>query len=835
MKTNQVELLAPAGNMAALHAAVTGGADAVYLGLETFNARRGADNFTLETLREACDFAHLRGVSIYVTMNTIILPDEVGEALECVRQAYRAGADGFIVQDIGLAAEISRTLPEASLHLSTQMNTHNLAGVRAAARLGAERITLAREVSLDEIALLCAAAAEEGMEVEVFAHGALCVCYSGQCFMSSMIGGRSANRGMCAQACRLPYELQNKALQKSLPSPGDHLLSPQDLCTVDRVDDLVAAGAASLKIEGRMKSPEYVFAVTSVYRKALDAALAKENAAITDADRDRLTDAFSRGFTTAYLDGKRGNDIMSYQRPNNRGLFLGRVDEVRDGAAYLKSAHALTEGDVLEFWTRKGNGTLTLGPVRTDKKGRYHLPLEGKTRTVKAGDRVFRVRSAEAAFEDDAREPRVPLVGTATLHIGEPLRMEFHPAAEADIEGAPRTTLAVARRLQAAFPDGVSGVAEGAPVEAARTRAVSFDDVAAHIDRLGNTPYQLVNLTIDMDDGVGIGFSALHGVRAAALDALTEVLTAEGHGRTLPRTIPREPLPAARPTGCRVAVTVTNPACARAAKRAGAHLIYVPALNYRRGEAVIAGQKNAAAEQAGYPKGCIPIMPVADHEAVGGAREAVVDADVWKYAAEGKPLLAESLGAMERASEEGALLDVGPHVPITNQLSLAVASEFDAQRVWLSPELTLRQIEEVAKDAPVELGVLLIGAQELMVTEHCMLMSQGPCDENCAVCPRRKSPHVLKDRKGYEFPVVTDAMGRSHLYNAVELDIASSMPELLAAGISSYMVDATLMNAEETAHAVGRAIRALHVAQNDGNAIAKMPNTTSGHLYRGVS
>ena len=835
MKTNQVELLAPAGNMAALHAAVAGGADAVYLGLETFNARRGADNFTLETLREACDFAHLRGVSVYVTMNTIILPDEVGEALECVRQAYRAGADGFIVQDIGLAAEISRTLPEASLHLSTQMNTHNLAGVRAAVRLGAERITLAREVSLDEIALLCAAAAEEGMEVEVFAHGALCVCYSGQCFMSSMIGGRSANRGMCAQACRLPYELQNKALQKSLPSPGDHLLSPQDLCTVDRVDDLVAAGVASLKIEGRMKSPEYVFAVTSVYRKALDAALAKENAAITDADRARLTDAFSRGFTTAYLDGKRGNDIMSYQRPNNRGLFLGRVDEVRDGGAYLKSAHALAEGDVLEFWTRKGNGTLTLGPVGTDKKGRYHLPLEGKTRTVKAGDRVFRVRSAEAAFEDDAREPRVPLVGTATLHIGEPLRMEFRPAAEADIEGAPRTTLAVARRLQAAFPDGVSGVAEGAPVEAARTRAVSFDDVAAHIDRLGNTPYQLVNLTIDMDDGVGIGFSALHGVRAAALDVLTEALTAEGHGRTLPRTTPREPLPAARPTGCRVAVTVTNPACARAAKRAGAHLIYVPALNYRRGEAVIAGQKNAAAEQAGYPKGCIPIMPVADHEAIGGAREAVVDADVWKYAAEGKPLLAESLGAMERASEEGALLDVGSHVPITNGLALAVASEFGAARVWLSPELTLRQIEEVAKDAPVELGVLLIGAQELMVTEHCMLMSQGPCDENCAECPRRKSPHVLKDRKGYEFPVVTDAMGRSHLYNAVELDIASSMPELLAAGISSYMVDATLMNAEETAHAVGRAIRALHVAQNDGNAIAKMPNTTSGHLYRGVS
>ncbi|MEC4183479.1 U32 family peptidase [Adlercreutzia sp. R21] len=895
----KVELLAPAGNEAALHAAVAGGADAVYLGLGSFNARRGADNFTIDTLRSACEYAHMRGVSIYVTMNTVILPGEVAEALECVRQAYRAGADGFIVQDIGLAAEITRTLPEASLHLSTQMNTHNLAGVRAAARLGAERITLARELSLPEVALLCAAAEEEGMEVEVFAHGALCVCYSGQCFMSSMIGGRSANRGMCAQACRLPYELKNAALQKELPSPGDHLLSPQDLCTVDMVPQLVEAGVASLKIEGRMKSPEYVYAVTSVYRKALDTALAacactsgtdsvggdlgrpsssEVDPAITDADRDRLTDAFSRGFTTAYLDGKRGNDIMSYKRPNNRGLFLGRVDEVRDSAAFLKSDHVLAEGDVLEFWTRKGNGTLTLGPVRADKKGRYHLPLEGKTRMVKPGDRVFRVRSAEAAFEDDAREPRVPIVGTATLHIGEPLSIEFRVATEGEVLAAflppdvvpgadagalpchpersaagaePKdlpnlvraalpdelcTSLAVARRLGDAFPDGAPlGIAEGLDVEAARTRAVSFDDVAAHIDRLGNTPYQLVNLTIDMDDNVGIGFSQLHHARAEALDCLQLLILAGTIERPLPRVAAREPLPAAHPAGCRVAVTVTNPACARAAKRAGAHIIYVPALNYRRGEAVIAGQRNAAAEQAGYPKGCIPIMPVVDHEATGMSREAAVAYDVWKYVDAGKPLMAESLASLERAAEEDAVISVGAHLPVTNELSLRTVRDFGAERVWLSPELTLRQIEELSKDAPVELGVLLIGAQELMVTEHCMLMSQGPCDEDCAVCPRRKSPHYLRDRKGFEFPVVTDCFGRSHLYNSVELDVASSMPELLAAGVSSYMVDATLMNAEETAHAVGRAIRALHVAQNDGNAIAKMPNTTSGHLYRGVS
>ncbi|NBI32507.1 DUF3656 domain-containing protein [Enterorhabdus sp. P55] len=849
-----VELLAPAGTPEALHAAVAAGADAVYLGLEAFNARRNAGNFSLEALREACAYAHLRGVSVYVALNTVILPDEVTDALECARQAYRAGADAFIVQDIGLAAELSRTLPEARLHVSTQMNTINLAGIRAATRLGARRVTLGRELSVEEVAVLAAEAAELGMEVEAFAHGALCVCYSGQCFMSSLIGGRSANRGLCAQACRLPYELRNRALQKSLPSPGDHLLSPQDLCTVDLMPALVEAGVASLKIEGRMKSPEYVQAVVSVYRKALDAALASPSAqdapsapaqpGVTDADRDRLTDAFSRGFTTAYLEGERGNGIMSYRRPNNRGLFLGRVDEVRDAAAFLKSDHVLAEGDVLEFWTRKGNGTLTLGPVRTDKRGRYHLPLEGKARTVKAGDRVFRVRSAEATFADDAREPRVPIVGVATLRIGEPLSVAFRLATEAEVlaalpanrDDAARTSLAIARRLAAAFPEGgLLGVAEGQEVEAARTRAVSLDDAAAHIDRLGNTPYQLVSLAIDLDDNVGIGFSQLHHIRAEALDRLQSLILAGTADRPLPRVVPRDPAPAAHPSGCRIAVTVTNPACARAAKRAGAHLIYVPALNYRRGEAVIAGQLNAAAEQAGYPKGCIPIMPVVDHEAVGSSREAVVAHDVWKYAVEDKPLMAESLGALQRASEEGALISVGPHVPVTNALSLRTVSDFGAERVWLSPELTLRQIEELAREAPVEIGVQLIGATELMVTEHCLLMSQGPCDEDCAVCPRRKSPHYLRDRKGFEFPVVTDCFGRSHLYNSVELDVAPALPELMAAGVSAFMVDATLMNVEETAHAVGRAIRALHVAQNDGNAIAKMPDTTSGHLFRGVS
>lgn len=822
---HDVELLAPAGNAAALHAAVRGGADAVYLGLDSFNARRGADNFTMETFAEACDYAHLRGVSVYVTFNTTVLPSELTRALETIRQAYRAGADAFIVQDIGVAAEVSRALPEARLHISTQMSTHNAAGIEAAARLGARRVTLARELSLAEIAHLAEVAHGFDMDVETFAHGALCVCYSGQCFMSSLIGGRSANRGMCAQACRLPYELRNKALRKSLPSPGDHLLSPQDLCAVDLLPELVQAGVASLKIEGRMKSPEYVFAVTSVYRAVLDRVLAwraqgcvGEAPCANDDEQRALAEAFSRGFTTAYLEGERGNDIMSYGRPNNRGVFVGRVASAKGGVATVAAERELVRGDVLEFWTNKGHFAYTLDSVELDREGNVRVSPE---RPVGKGDRVFRVRSAAAAFEDDAFEPRVPIVGRAVLKIGEPLRVEF--------------SLAPRAAVRASAASEALAVAEGEVVEAARTKPVSADDVRAHIDRLGQTPFTIERLDIDLDDGVGVGFSQLHRVRAAALDELVDLLLEGDCNRALPRVAVRETPQPARPKGLRIAAWATNPACARAAKRAGADIIYVPALHYKRGEAVVAGQRSQTAEQAGYPKQAVVALPTIEHDLVPGTREMALDFDAWRYVKPGKPVLVENLGALVRAVELGAQVEVGPHIPVTNELSLATAANLGAQRVWLSPELTLGQIADLAEDSPVELGLTVIGSQELMVTEHCLLMSQGPCDQDCDACPRRKSPHYLRDRKDFEFPVVTDALGRTHLYNAVQLDVVHALPDLISAGLTALMVDTTLMNVEQTTQAVARVVRARNVANSSGSAIAKTPGTTSGHLFRGVS
>lgn len=902
-----LELLAPAGSEVCLRAAVSAGADAVYLGLTSFNARRGAENFTLDGLARACEYAHARGVRVYVTLNTIIFDSEMKEAVECARQAWRAGADAFIVQDIGFARELHRVLPQAPLHASTQMNIHTESGVRAAAALGCTRVTLARELSLSEIEHLACVAREENMSVEVFAHGAICVCYSGQCLMSSMIGGRSANRGRCAQPCRMAYELYEGSTfgaasnergnfaatvsTNQIKTSGEHLLSPRDLCAADYLPALMRAGVSSFKIEGRMKSPEYVSAVVGVYRSVIDRVVGEllgfaasatpdgqtntkpptcvnnqaDNSVnysagstsvstLTKREAQTLTQAFSRGFTSAYLEGARGNEMMSYARPNNRGASAGRITRVAGGAAYLKTKLEAAPGDIFEIWTNSGRCVCEVHEISLDKKGCLRLPLPEKreARSVRAGDRTFRVRSAAAAFKDNAFEPRIPVCGVIDIRKGKPLAAKFWVANELHEVGEMQTVNSILRRLSRAGCEGACGSATGDVVCVARTRAITPEDVRAHVDRLGQTPFTLQQLTINLDDNVGLGFSAIHKVRAEALDRLLEQLQQQGAGtqdRTIQKTEPRhKPEVAAYPSPT-IAALVTNPACARAAKRAGADYIYVNAFNYKRGSATMCGCACEEADQAGYPKQCIIALPnieatpAKDGEAAAGAEtlapaEATLGAQAMQAFAEflkpEKPVLTNSFAALARAAQAGAKPQVGPYVPIVNTSALETAAALGATRVWLSPELTLAQIKDLtAQGTPVSLGITIIGTQELMTTKHCILMSAGACAQNCATCRRRRIPHFLQDKKGYKFPVVSDAAGISHIYNSVQLDTAANVAELMGAGVTSFMVDASLMNAEATAQAVGRAKKAVVMAQN-GSAVQKPTKATTGHLFRGV-
>ncbi|MCH4221496.1 MAG: U32 family peptidase [Eggerthellaceae bacterium] len=834
-----VELLAPAGNMACLHAAILAGADGIYLGTEQFNARRNADNFTLESLEEACDFAHLRGCRIYLTVNIAILDDELPAALELIRQAYRRGVDAFIIQDAGVMTRIAEDLPQAELHASTQMNIHSRAGMAAAYDMGARRVTLARELSVQEIAELCDTAHAYEMEVEVFAHGALCVCYSGQCLLSSLIGGRSANRGNCAQPCRLPYALHNRALHKDLDAPGEHLLSPKDLCTIDLLPELVAAGVDSFKIEGRMKSPEYVQAVVRVYRAVLDRVIAWRKQSSEDAsddvnarlavaeqapesvhatthEKDRLDEAFSRGFTTAYLTGDTSGEMMSYGRPNNRGVFVGRVADVRDAVVTIALERPLNDGDVIEFWTRRGHSSHTVHGMTKGRKNEIRMAIACR---VGKGDRVFRVRNSSEAFVDDDYAPLVPIHAQVSIKLGRPVSLTLSTDA------------------------GISATVTGDTVEAARTKALERDDVAEHIGRLGGTPFKLDSCDVDLDQGVGMGFSRLHALRSSAADALKEQMLSSWHTRTLPRTNhdrthDREPKPLKHSDmkrSCLVAAWATNPACARAARKAGADVIYVPWLNYGRGQAQVAGQRSSTVEQAGYPKQVVMALPTIDHDLVDGAREYTKSCDPWSDVRSGKDVLVDGWGDIRRAAEEGNPFEVGSHIPAFNHATLDTLAKQGAQRVWLSPELTLGQIQGLGEHASVPLGITLIGYQELMITEHCLLMSQGPCDQNCDSCPRRLSPHYLQDRKDYQMSVITDRCGRSHLFNAVRFDCAHIVPDLIMSGVTSFMVDTTLMNVAESSEAVGRAVHARDTAVRTGNALSKIKGTTTGHLFRSVS
>ena len=517
------ELLAPAGGPEALLAALANGADAVYLGLSEMNARRGAENFTLESLAHACRTAHLAGAKVYLAANTLVMPDEMKSALALVADAWEAGADAVIVQDLGLMSLLAEHLPEVRVHASTQVNAHSSAMLDVLAGLGCARVTLAREAPLSDIERFCARPG--GPEIETFVHGSLCYCYSGQCLMSSMIGGRSANRGLCAQPCRLPYRLEGAGGDVA-DVPGDYLLSPRDLAGIDHLPALVRAGVASLKIEGRMKAPEYVALVTGVYRAALDRAIEDPEAfEVREGEREVLAEAFSRGFTDGYLTGRVGSDMMSYRRPNNRGVLVGRVVSAEGRRATIALERSLSAEDRIEFWTRAGRFAQRVGMLeieghdlaRGQAGARATVMAEKAART---GDRVFRVADADllaAARRSwtDRDALAAPVALTVRMTIGRPLRVE-------------------------ASADGRVGVAEGDPVQAARTRPVSAEDVFEHTaGRLGGSGYVAGDFEMELDAAAGVGFSALHALRRQALERLDEARLAPWSERRLPRPEPQ--------------------------------------------------------------------------------------------------------------------------------------------------------------------------------------------------------------------------------------------------------------------------------------------------------
>lgn len=841
------ELLAPAGSMDALVAAVQNGADAVYLGGQNFNARRGADNFNEAALAEAIEYAHVRGVKVFVTINILLADSELREAVRFLHAIYNAGADAAIVQDLGLIRLAREVIPELELHASTQMTAHNLPDALFLRDVGIKRIVLARELHLDSVREI---RKRTGVQVETFVHGALCICYSGQCLMSSMIGGRSGNRGRCAQPCRLEYRLIDEQGKQVVDSSevGEYLLSPRDLNVSHRIPELIKAGIDSFKIEGRMRRPEYVATVTRIYRTLIDRAaegtVIGKDFTVTPQESGELNQIFNRGFTTGYFFGVLGKDAMSYKRPNNRGTRLGRIRQYdrKTRRAEIELEAPLLVGDGVEVWVSRGGRVgaevhelfVDGQKVESATTGAIvALRLEGH---IYPGDRVFKTHDAalmEKAVQtySSSRETRrIPLDFMVEAKEGLPLLLEAN-----DQEGV----------IAKAYTDVVC--------EKAQKRPLSADFLAEQLNRLGNTPFYLNKLRCDLDGEIMVPVREINAVRRRLIDQIAAERarlrkpqnTLQVNEHKLAHTIEEvnthsfAGLPA-------LAVAVNSAQATKAAVKNGAGVVYFGSTVYRSQGKLTIEEVHKARQYCGE----------AGVDFILATPRIIHDHELKKYLSsldtmlETKPdgVLVSGYGLLK------ALKDL-TDLPLVTDFSLNVfngqsAAFLKAQgvsRVTLSLELTGEQMSSLSASAAAETEVIVHGYVPLMVSRYCavgsLLGGKGKASSCAQAC--RNSSFALKDRKGIIFPVETDINCLMHIFNSRELCLLETLPYLANAGPAVFRIEAR----RESDAYVARAVRvyrqlmdSLQNKQKKRTDLAAMmqelveggPGYTRGHYYRGV-
>ena len=695
------ELLAPAGGLDAMLAAVAAGADAIYAGLGGFNARVSAQGFTDEEFARGCAVAHAHGVRVYVTLNVFVFDGEIEAAVSLGRRAIDLGADALIVADLGLIRALRSEIPGVEVHLSTQAGVHAPEAVELAAdELGVQRVTTARELTVAEIAGLCAT----GVPIEVFCHGAICIAYSGACEFSALRRGRSAMRGDCTQPCRLAYDLVDEAGESRVAVEGDRLLCPRDYLGLAHLPELVRAGVASLKIEGRMKNPDYVYNVVSVWRQALDVLAAGAwSAELAERLTRELGRSFNRGFTDAYLRGRSGAELMSFERAINQGVRVGRLVEVGREEVLLELDAAVAAGDTLEIRFYPGPDAPADVPKRwpqvpcpVDAAAGERLRVRCK-RKVNVGCEVYLIRSAgvlaatAAALEEMRAESAAVELGPSTdlgkiapgvnglgADAADPSRLG---SCNSSKEGSPLATCP--ELTLAATPAEAEGLLRAGKEAGVYAWRLGDDE--------GWEPL-LGRLTVVLDEVCRVDTRArtmalMRRAGRAVCRNLEQVALARDAGL---------PFDVAAPVFC------ANSVAAAVLRDLGAGRIYLPA--------ELMGFEDAV--EVGEP----------------GARH--IENDGRVSAREGcKDLLGS-----------GALADAARVRPGTSSAASALAT-----------------VDGVYP--PIDAA-----APELMVMEHCVLTAEGPCAGECASCPRRHSARYLVERDATRLHVAVDALGRTRIF-----------------------------------------------------------------------
>ena len=775
------ELLAPAGSLDAVRAALANGADAVYLGAERFNARDEGAQLTLDEVREACRLAHERGRRIYLTLNILLKPAELGDALMFLGDAIDRGVDAAIVQDVGLVRLIQRVYPDFEMHGSTQMTVHDETGARVMAELGIERVVLARENTLDDIRAIRSAVPKLGLES--FVHGALCISYSGQCYMSGMISERSANRGSCAQSCRKDYVLTDLGTRAELDR--GYLISAKDLAATDHLADIAEAGIGCLKVEGRKKRPEYVATVTNGYRTFLDRLASGDRTAPSPQDVEPMVQIYSRGFTGGMYGGRQGRGYITREHPDNRCRELGTVVGHQGRELIVEVSAPLHVGDGVGFEspTERGGATVgfTVTEVRTLSAGspmRQALALPPRL-AVGTGWRVLRsseaallerARASYAALPAELRQRKTRLDVRLFGSAGGPLKAVFVADGE---------TITVRSELNLA---------------PASKRALDERALREQLGRLGETPFVLAALELSgLAPGLFLPISEINHLRQQAIDELLqrrdwarEAALAERRA-TIDAALPLSPVPHAAATGDAtreakfdLVASVFTLDDARTAAATGATTVVLDV--FLRHPTPPVTRVRALAEELAAQGVTLRLRT----PTIVRPEERRT---VQKWLDLGLPLLSGHLGLVSEQGRAGRDVIADYAVNCFNHHTAAELFRLGARRVMLSVELTTDELLAVA--APWEgdgFDVLLYGRPEGMTIEHCVLSAAfDRVPTTCRdLCVQKHTNVELTDPAGYSFPVATDAACRNRLLHSRPIEGGEFLPKLWRGGLRNF-------------------------------------------------
>ena len=807
-----MELLAPAGTMENFMAALESGADAIYLGGKVFNARAHAANFGIDELREAVRLAHILDVSVYVTVNILIGDTELKDLEQYIKDLDSIGVDAIIVQDLAVAEIAKRVAPNIHLHGSTQMTAATLDAVRFYESLGFTRVVLARELSLKEIQHICKHCKAE---IEVFVHGALCVCYSGQCLMSSFIGGRSGNRGACAQPCRLPYELLDSKGESVLPKHEAYLLSPKDLNYSEHMNELVAAGVTSFKVEGRMKKVSYVRQVIGTYREILDEASIHEN------QRKALASGFNRGFSTAYLEDTVGRQMMTVVAPNHQGKPIGE-SYTKKGEVYLSLTEPIEQGSLVKIL--QSNGSVT------------YYTVDDEWTCV--SDTLYKGRPAEGLAVGQLYLASTPK-NTKSRGLQEFTR-KYDMSVYLSVGSNGETNYT---ELTAILDSGLSVTVTNEYVPAIANKVpTSLEKVTEQLGRLGNTLFRLSY--VDIPDGPYMWpASVLNALRRDAVTALETALI----------THHVESWQALQVTGdvdydfkaqhelsydtCpMISARVDEIEGVKAAIAGGAQKIVFGGDRLSRTPYELSVYDEVARLCAQSDVICTFATPRVlkddEVEAYKHTLEAIVQAHPDSISIH----VPQALLWLRELGYTGAIeADTG--LNIFNTPTLHFWEQLHISCVNLSQELTLKQITELAKHSHVPIETMIHGYTEMMISEYCAIASfVGTGSKvNCPM-PCVKESYSLKDRKGEIFPIRTDPYCRMHIMNSHEMDMRAYVPMLLQKGISILRVDGRHMKPSYVKDIVSQYVG---IATGTMEAPPKKIDSqgesiTRGHYFRGI-